>query len=252
MSDVTPFVFETDDLSVTVRGMLSQDAPVLIGTDVASALGYSNPSQAVATHVDPEDRTEATLQILEGSRIVSRQRTLINESGFYALVFGSKLGSAREFKRWVTSEVLPAIRRDGGYVRPDATPDQLAGIIARAEGQMRVLKLAEGLVDKRWLETKTRHVVARSLGEEPEVALEDRPLTTGEFLEEKGLSGAALRSTSPTFGKAVKAEYVAEHGREPGKADRFVDGTTRSVFAYTEAERPLFERAWSRMRPTIV
>lgn len=82
-----------------------------VATDVARALGYSNSSKAIADHVDPEDVTKRYI-LSNGGR---QKTTLINESGMYALVFGSRLERAREFKRWVTSEVLPSIRRTGRY-----------------------------------------------------------------------------------------------------------------------------------------
>ena len=82
-----------------------------VGKDVAKALGYSNPLKAIRDHVDAEDK--------KGERIVhsgqGRNIIIINESGLYALVLSSKLEQARVFKRWVTSEVLPAIRRTGRY-----------------------------------------------------------------------------------------------------------------------------------------
>jgi hypothetical protein len=114
------------------------------------------------------------------------------------------------------------------------------------EGRMRVLQMATGLVDATWLETKVRHTVARALGEEPEVDASSMPLTVGEYLGDLGLSGAALRSASTRFGRHLKALYRETHNREPGLAPRFVDGTTRQVAAYTEADRPLFDAVWAQ------
>ena len=85
--------------------------PWFVGKDVAAALGYQNPRDALATHVEDEDK--AGVAIHDGSQ--KRNMTIINESGLYALVLSSKLPTAKAFKRWVTSEVLPAIRRHGGY-----------------------------------------------------------------------------------------------------------------------------------------
>lgn len=82
-----------------------------VGKDVATALGYANPKNAVPTHVSEEDKLSTQIEYA-GQR---REVTVINESGLYALIFGSKLGSAKRFKRWVTSEVLPSIRKTGGY-----------------------------------------------------------------------------------------------------------------------------------------
>ncbi|MCH3672710.1 phage antirepressor, partial [Enterococcus faecium] len=88
---------------------------------VASVLGYSNTKDALSRHVDLEDKM--------GSRITtsgqSREMTIINESGLYSLILKSKLPSAKKFKRWVTSEVLPAIRKHGGYLTPEKVEEAL-------------------------------------------------------------------------------------------------------------------------------
>lgn len=83
-----------------------------VGADIASVLGYSNVRDAISKHVDDDDK--ATVAIHDGRQ--SRNMTAINESGVYALIFSSKLDRAKQFKHWVTSEVLPAIRKHGAYV----------------------------------------------------------------------------------------------------------------------------------------
>lgn len=98
----------------TVRGFEIEGEPWLVGKDVAELLGYSNPRDALSKHVDEEDKGVAKCDTLGGGQNL----TIINESGLYALVFGSKLTGAKAFKRWVTSEVLPAIRKHGGYLTP--------------------------------------------------------------------------------------------------------------------------------------
>ena len=85
-----------------------------VGKDVAKALGYTAPRNALATHVDEEDKTTALIQCT-GSNYKSKS-IIINESGLYSLILSSKLDRAREFKHWVTSEVLPQIRMTGGYI----------------------------------------------------------------------------------------------------------------------------------------
>lgn len=145
------------------------------------------------------------------------------------------------------ADVIEAYWTQGGAINPRATDDQLAAIIGRAEQQMQVLRLAEGLVNRAWLEAKVRHTVARALGEEPEVDPATRPLTVGEYLAEQGMTGHALRSFSTTFGKRVKALYRRQHGTDPMPVERFVDGALRQVAGYTEADRPLFDTAWSAL-----
>ncbi len=95
--------------------------PWFVGRDVSEALGYGNGSRDINRHVDPEDRQNYRNGT---SEINNRGVTIINESGLYSLILSSKLASARRFKRWVTSEVLPSIRRHGAYVTYD-TLDEL-------------------------------------------------------------------------------------------------------------------------------
>ncbi len=98
-----------------VRLVLINGEPWIVGKDVAEALGYERTADAIRTHVDDEDKGVGEIQTPGGTQ----KMTIINESGMYALIFGSKLPSARRFKHWVTSEVLPAIRKTGGYIHPN-------------------------------------------------------------------------------------------------------------------------------------
>lgn len=99
-----------------IRTVTIDNEPWFVGKDVATALGYSNASKAVSVHVNEEDRILRTLEAdSQNGNVVKTQTALINESGLYALIFGSKLDSAKRFKHWVTSEVLPSIRKHGMY-----------------------------------------------------------------------------------------------------------------------------------------
>ena len=110
-------IFKNDRFG-EVRTMVINDEPWFVGKDVAMMLGYAKPENAIATHVDSEDKTTTLIQGT-GSNYKSKTM-LINESGLYALILSSKLPQAKEFKRWVTSEVLPSIRRNGAYLTDDA------------------------------------------------------------------------------------------------------------------------------------
>lgn len=103
--------------NTAVRTLGNAELPLFVAVDVATALGYANPKAAPAKHVDPEDIIKAEI-----TDSMNRTQTVncVNESGLYALIFGSKLERAKRFKRWVTSEVLPAIRRTGRYECPVA------------------------------------------------------------------------------------------------------------------------------------
>lgn len=115
----------------SIRTMTLNGEPYFVGRDVAEILGYANASKAVLAHVDEEDKTFLMLDIADsqnGNVPVGQSKTaLINESGLYSLILGSKLPGAKKFKRWVTSEVLPAIRKHGLYAVDEvlANPDML-------------------------------------------------------------------------------------------------------------------------------
>jgi prophage antirepressor-like protein len=122
-------IFENAEFG-KVRTMTNVEGePLFCGKDVAVALGYKKPENAIAVHVEDEDKTSTLIQG-SGSNYKSKT-TFINESGLYALIMGSKLESARRFRHWVTAEVLPAIRRQGGYmvVRTDESDEE---VLARA------------------------------------------------------------------------------------------------------------------------
>ena len=103
-------VFENREFG-QIRTMVIDDEPWFVGKDIAEALGYKRASDAIASHVYEEDKLKRCFTV-SGQ---GRNMLVINESSMYALIFGSKLESAIRFKNWVTSEVLPSIRKYGGY-----------------------------------------------------------------------------------------------------------------------------------------
>lgn len=103
-------IFENEEFG-SIRTVTRDGEVWFVGKDVAEKLGYKNTADAIGTHVDNDDKLSSQIAMAGQMRNV----VLINESGMYALIFGSKLESAQRFKRWVTSEVLPAIRKTGSY-----------------------------------------------------------------------------------------------------------------------------------------
>ena len=114
-----------------VRTVIFDNEPWFVAKDVADILGYQNGSRDINRHVDEDDKL--TSQIATAGQM--RNQTVINESGLYSLILSSKLPQAREFKRWVTSEVLPAIRKQGGFIREDLDED---AFIALFTGQKKL------------------------------------------------------------------------------------------------------------------
>lgn len=117
MEELQIFNFKENE----VRTLLIDNEPYFIGKDVATVLGYERADNAIRSHVDAEDKL--THQISASDQ--RRNMTLINESGLYSLILSSKLPQAKEFKRWVTKEVLPSIRRTGSYKVPSSPMEAL-------------------------------------------------------------------------------------------------------------------------------
>ena len=128
-------IFENSEFG-KVRTLMIDGEPWAYGKDIAVALGYAKPTDAVRNHVDPEDRTVSKTETVNGTAPV-----LINESGLYSLILSSKLPKAKEFKRWITSEVLPALRKTGHYgtaQKPTPTdPAKLAELVDTVAGLAR-------------------------------------------------------------------------------------------------------------------
>lgn len=112
-----------------IRTLVVNNEPWFVGKDVAAILGYSNPRKAIIDHVEVEDKNDGVT--IRDSIGRDQNPTIINESGLYSLILSSKLPPAKKFKKWVTSEVLPSIRKTGGYMtaKQDDTPET---IMARA------------------------------------------------------------------------------------------------------------------------
>lgn len=149
----------------SVRAIEINGEPWFVGKDVAEILGYTNASKALADHVDTEDK----LSNESLSSLGQRGGWLINESGLYSLILSSRMPKAKEFKRWVTSEVLPAIRKTGAYAAPGTITNALSEMHA-AMNQMRALL------------QEMQQIVPRRSGVERALQARDRYLThCGEY-----------------------------------------------------------------------
>lgn len=125
MNNLKLFNFENHE----VRTLLMNGEPYFVGKDVADTLGYQNGSRDINRHVDEEDRLKT--MVFDGNQ--NKETIVINESGVYALIFGSKLPSAKKFKHWVTSEVLPQIRKTGNYKMPGTYAEALRELADQTE-----------------------------------------------------------------------------------------------------------------------
>ena len=178
-------VFENQEFG-KIRGIEIDGESWLVGKDVAESLGYANPRKALIDHVDDEDKGVTKCDTLGGKQDV----TIINESGFYSLVMSSKLPGAKKFKRWVTSEVLPSIRRTGAYKveRGMAVLPQDYASALRA--------LADQVESNRQLEEKNSELEYQN-----------------KFLDDQNriLSGDILRWDAPAMLNAIVRKYASDH-----------------------------------------
>ena len=136
-------IFENAEFGA-VRTLMINDAPYFVGKDVAEILGYTNSSKALSDHVDDEDK----LNNESLSSLGQRGGWLINESGLYSLILSSKMPNAKKFKHWVTAEVLPSIRKTGGYI---VGQEQLTD----AELMAKALMVAQKTIEARMEEVKS-------------------------------------------------------------------------------------------------
>ena len=188
-----------------IRSMEIGGEPWFVGKDVATALGYAKPENAVSNHVDSEDKTSTLIQG-SGSNYKSKA-IIINESGLYSLILGSKLDGAKRFKRWVTSEVLPAIRKTGAY----ATDSKAAEI------KMRELRVKEMNAQARLLNAETRRLkilqAERGLSQ---VAIDTAAVKAAEEITGQDL-GEYLPKTEKTYSASEVGNALGISANKVGK-----------------------------------
>ena len=144
-------VFENSEFG-TVRTVIVNDEPYFVGKDVAEILGYERVTKAVVDHVDEEDRKmiDSESQSCFGIELGQRGGWVINESGLYSLILSSKMPNAKKFKRWVTSEVLPSIRKHGMYATEEllANPDLLISVAQELKAERERSKQLKQKIEK--------------------------------------------------------------------------------------------------------
>lgn len=125
-------IFNNEEFG-NVRSLVIDNEPWFVGKDVAEALGYKNVRDSLARHIDSDDKRDGV--VIHDSMGREQKPIIINESGLYSLILSSKLESAKKFKRWVTSEVLPTLRKTGSYAKVPTDPRELLMLTIKAHEQ---------------------------------------------------------------------------------------------------------------------
>ena len=243
-----PLRFE--DTEVTALDC-NTDEPVFVASPIAKKLAYES-AKDMLRNLDSDEKGKHIVPTLGGEQEMS----VITLPGLIHALNNRRPGAVKDeatrnmvirFQRWVNHELVPTVMRTGRY---EVQRPQHLLEAAHHERMMQVelLKASQGIVHPDFLEAKTRIVIARELGELPELGPKTRPLYTQDYLREKNLSAKQLRSKSGTFGKKLKAAYRERNGRDPQRADLTLpNGHIIQVYAYTEEDRPLFDRAWDEL-----
>lgn len=177
-----------------IRTTIVDGEPYFVGKDVAEVLAYKETAKAIREHVDDDDKGVSVLDTPGGKQ----KMVVINESGLYGLVFGSKLPTAKKFKHWVTSEVLPTIRKTGGYHVPQSPAEQMA------QGILAAQKL---LAEKDATIAKSKQIIGEL---KPKADYTDRILnskslvTITQIAKDYGISGAAMNAKLHEMGVIYK------------------------------------------------
>lgn len=194
-------IFENSEFG-KIRVIEIEGEPWFVGRDAARILGYVKPENAIANHVDDEDKTSTLIQG-SGSKYKSKA-IIINESGLYSLILSSKLPKAKEFKRWVTSEVLPSIRKTGGYHVPTVDPEQLSLMKLNAKARVAEIWLAiSGNTQNQTYKDICNTYAANTLAEKEVFALPavtEKTYTATEIGKLLGVSASKIGRLANTHG----------------------------------------------------
>lgn len=197
----------------TIRTVLIDNEPYFVGKDIAKVLGYQKARNAIAVHVDLEDKKDAPIR---GNLGGTQKMTVINESGLYSLILSSKLPNAKKFKRWVTSEVIPSIRKHGGYIanQENLTNEEL---LAKA------VQIAQRKIEERDEQIK---------------ALEN----DNKAMKAKALFADCVSASEQCITVAELAKFISQHGN--------VHIGEKRLFQYLRDNGYLMNRVIDRNTPT--
>lgn len=245
---VERFTFE----GAEVRAMMIDSEPWWVALDVCSALGLSDPRKSIGL-LDEDERNTVPVTDSLGRQ---QQTYIINEPGLYSLILRSRKPEAKAFKRWITREVLPQIRKHGRY---EAAPTPQQKQITAAAGPLPYKEQAEvvvifakaGVLPEAYATATAKVIVARAMGERPELEPSETPLYAATFLAEKGHRPKTVAKFQSGFGSRVSNRYFKVHGRRPDKIPGPAGSRIDKVAVYTEDDRPVLEQVYAEIADLI-
>ena len=249
MSDLVPITVPGTDRTIMATAINGKPAVSL--RHACDAIGLAADSQRRKLLTRSWATVTQEVAVAEDGK--QREMTMIDRRTFTMWLGGIDENRVSDEARPIliafqaeAADALDAYFHEGGAINPNATEQQLSRLAQQAQAQAGVLQALRGIVDPKHLEAKGRIILARALGEKPEIDPATVPLYVSDYLVSRGLSSDLVAAKASGFGKRLKGLYVAEHGDAPGKAyQELPNGTTREVFAYTQADRPLFDRIWN-------
>ena len=191
-------IVKTNEMFGDLRIVMVDNEPWFVGKEIAEKLGYKEPRSAVSKKVDPEDRGVSKMATPSGVQ----EMTIINESGLYSLILSSKLPEAKQFKRWVTSEVLPSIRKDGGYI---ATSSDMSDeeIMAKA------LMVAQKTIERKNLELQEHKRIIEE--QKPKVVFADSISNSNDLILVRDLA-KIISQNGVTIGEKKLYAWLRDNG----------------------------------------
>ncbi|MFD8919424.1 Bro-N domain-containing protein [Streptomyces sp. NPDC059569] len=242
MNEIQIFAFE----GAEVRTVLADGEPWWVASDVCSVLDVQS-GRALA-RLDEDEKGLRSTQTPGGQQMLS----YVNEPGLYSLVLGSRKPQAKAFKRWITHEVIPALRKHGSY---SAAPKPLeitaaAGPVSYRE-QAEILAILRPILPEPYAAATGKVILSRAMGERPALEPSETPLYASTFLAEKGHKAGTVAKFQSGFGARVSNRYFKVRGRRPEKIPGPAGSRIDKVAVYSEVDRPLLEQVYMEIAEQI-
>ncbi|MFJ8016209.1 Bro-N domain-containing protein [Streptomyces sp. NPDC096339] len=247
MSDLQVFAYD----GAEVRTVVLDGEPWFVGSDVTAILGYANGRDALSSI---PDRMRNTVAIADGKR-GNPNRVIVSTPGVYRLVMRSTLPAAERFQDWLAEDVLPAIQKTGRYEVQPSVPARreitaAAGPVSYRD-QAEILAILRPALPEPYATATAKVILARAMGERPELDPAETPLYAATFLAEKGHKAKTVAKFQSGFGARVSNAFFKRHGRRPEKIAGPAGSRIDKVAVYTEDDRPLLEEVYAGMADLI-